>query len=170
MHLAQPPSDAIGVQTIQSRFGGASLVEWRDLDRIAAQSLPGWIISTATTQSLSDAAGWKVQEAIKAKAFVALASAWKRHVLNPSAPVDFGHVAETFDSILALIEHSGPRSLDMTGLDPASVNGELLVSALRASFRWRDQVIGWSDAVTIARMALEITKEANVELCLAGLE
>jgi hypothetical protein len=56
----------------------------------------------------------------------------------------------------------------MTGFEPAKTNGEQLVAALRASYRWRNEVPGWEDALATARLALTMAR-IDVESCLEGL-
>lgn len=170
MLLAQQQSDTVGIPVFHGGSNGFGLVEWCDLDRFAAVVPVGWFVSPPTTPSFSSGAAWAVQEALKTKTVFALTASWKRLVLDRKAPVDFPHVSTIFDSVLRLIQTSGPGQMNMANLDAAEVNGELLVSALRASFRWRAEVIGWGDAVSVARKALEMANHKDIDLCLAGLE
>lgn len=170
MLLAQRRSDTVGIPVLKGRANQAALIAWCDLDRFAAASPSGWFASPATAQSSSSGAAWAVQEALKTKAAFTLTAGWKRLVLDRSAPVDFTHVSAIFDSVICLIQVSGPRHVNMAGLNAAEVNGELLVSALRASFRWRHEVTGWSEAVAVAREALAAAKHGEIDLCLSGLE
>jgi hypothetical protein len=170
MLLAQKQSDTVGIPVLKGSANHAALIEWCDLDRFAAAGPSGWFASPATTQSSSSGDAWSVQEALKTKAAFTLTTGWKRLVLDRSAPVDFPRVSAIFDSVICLIQVSGPSHVNMDGLNAAEVNGELLVSALRASFRWRHEVVGWSEAVAVARDALALAKHGEIDLCMSGLE
>lgn len=167
---AQIQSDVINVQTLRSNFGDGLFEERRDVDRMVGYQLHGWVVSNTPTQSLSDANGWTLQVVSRVKNILPLIGAWRRHVLNIAAPVDFEHISETFDGVFQLIEMGGPEYLNMGGLDAAIVNAEHLVTALRASFRWKSQVSGWNEAVVVARRALTLANAEDIDRCLAGLE
>lgn len=170
MLLARQQSDTVGIAVIRGKASNAELVEWCDLDRFAMGGPSGWFASSSTIQSFSSGSAWTVQEVLKTKTAVVLTTGWKRYVFDPRAPVDFPRISAIFDSVLRLIQTSGPSNLNMENMHPGEVNGELLVSALRASFRWREEIPGWKAAVQVAREALKIANHENIDLCLAGLE
>lgn len=166
----QIQSDVINVQTLRSNFGDGLFEERRDVDRMVGYQLQGWFVSNTPTQSLSDANGWGLQVALRAKNVLPLIGAWRRHVLNVKAPVDFERISETFDGVFQLIEIGGSEYLNMNGLDAEIVNAAHLVTALRASFRWRSQIAGWGEAVVVARHALMLANAEDIDRCLSGLE
>lgn len=170
MLSTQARSDVVNVQTLRSNYGGASFSEFRDVDRMASSGILKWTIPPAAATSVSDAASVQLQRALRLKYLMPLRDAWRKHVVAVEAPVDFEHIGETFDGVFNLIEAGGPQELDMSGLDPRSTNGEHLVAALRAAYRWREEVRGWPEARDVARLALRRANHGDVELCLAGLE
>lgn len=166
----QTQSDAINIQTLRSNFGDGLFEERRDVDRMVGYQLQGWILSSTPSQSLSDANGWALQAALRVKNVLPFMESWRRHISNAGAPGDFEHISETFDGVFQLIEMGGPEYLNFGGLDSANINAEHLVTALRASFRWKSQIKGWREAVVVARRALILKNADDIDRCLAGLE
>jgi len=170
MLSAQTRFDVINVQTLQSPFGSETFSDYRDVIRLASSGLCQWINPINSLISVSDAAGWQQQKVIKENSLTPLRNAWRKHVVDVTAPINFEHIGETIDGVYNLIEIGGPGELDMSGLDSQATNGEHLVAALRAAYRWRNEVPSWSEARDVARCALLRERHADVELCLAGLE
>lgn len=141
-----------------------------DLDRIAGAAVGQWRVDQAKAQSFSDGPALVAQAAVREKEISTLLWAWRLQVRARAKPVDFERVSCIFDVVMALLQGFGPARLNMEGLSAAEVSGELLVASLRASYRWREEVVGWQQASVVARHALELDGYPNVDLCMAGLE
>jgi hypothetical protein len=80
--------------------------------------------------------------------------AWQRHVLNPAAPADVDAISETVAAVFDALAAYGPTGVSLLNLAAADVQGEHLAATLRASYRLRDKVPGWKDALIVADEAL----------------
>lgn len=161
-------SNAINAQTIVSQTGAMAYIVAYDADRIADVEVRGWTFVMPKSSSSCDAASKSLQEAQQEKLVTGLKGRWRKNIQTLNLATDFDTVFETFEGVFKLIEAAGPRALDMTGFEPAKTNGEQLVAALRASYRWRNEVPGWEDALATARLALTMAR-IDVESCLEGL-
>jgi hypothetical protein len=79
---------------------------------------------------------------------------WLKAVGNPQEPVDVDSISKTVEATFQALEKSGPTGIDLQGLVPDGVQGEHLVAVLRVTFRWRQQVPGWQQALAVAEAAL----------------
>jgi hypothetical protein len=161
-------SSAINAQTIVSHTGAMAYFVAYDADRLADVNVRGWNFVSPKSSSSCDAASKRLQEAQQEKLVTTLKGRWRKNIQALNLATDFDSVFETFESVFRLVEAAGPRALDMTGFEPTNTNGEQLVAALRASYRWRDEVPGWDGALATARQALIMAK-IDVDSCLEGL-
>lgn len=95
-----------------------------------------------------------LQEVMKAHARAAATVRWQRFVLDPSASSDVDALSETVESVFDAMAAYGPSFIVLSGLSPATVQGEHLAAVLRTTFVWRSEVPGWNDALTVAAQAL----------------
>jgi hypothetical protein len=80
--------------------------------------------------------------------------AWRKHVCDAEASPDIDALTETAEAVMTLLAEYGPTRLNLRGLNAAAVQGEHLATLLRATFSWRSQVPGWSEALNVAKVAL----------------
>lgn len=112
------------------------------------------------------ATGVPVKESLITAQLVGMS--WKRYISNLSAPTDVDALSETIDAIYDAIDRHGPGAVNLATLQPAVVNGEHLAAVLRATYAFKNQIIGWERAREMAILALQ---KANIEIddALAGL-
>jgi hypothetical protein len=79
---------------------------------------------------------------------------WLQSVLNPQAPVDVDSISRTVEATFDALSNSGPSAIDVQGFDPNFVQGEHLAAVLRVTYRWRQHVLGWEQALAVAEAAL----------------
>jgi hypothetical protein len=79
--------------------------------------------------------------------------AWSETLLNPQAETDVDSLTATAESVLDVLSTAGARALDLRGLRPEHVQPEHLAMALRVTSRWKDEVPGWHDALSVAEVA-----------------
>lgn len=78
---------------------------------------------------------------------------WNKHVLNSNASSDVDNISETIDAVFEALSNHGAEHFDFTGMVPANVNPEHLAAALRVTSRYRNDVRGWDDGLSVARMS-----------------
>lgn len=170
MPFAPSRFDTVQFSALSSVPGSTGWMTCLDLDRIAGAAVGQWRVDQPKAHSISDGSALVAQAAVREKEIATLLCAWRLQVRTHSKPVDFERVSCVFDVVMALLQSFGPARLNMEGLSAAEVSGELLVASLRASYRWREEVIGWHQASVVARRALELDGYPDIELCMAGLE
>jgi hypothetical protein len=79
---------------------------------------------------------------------------WQRHLTNPAASGDVDALSETAQSVFETLAKYGPTGIALVNLDPTAIHGEHLATILRATFKWRGQVPGWSESLAVAEQAL----------------
>lgn len=83
---------------------------------------------------------------------------WKRHVFNSNAAADVDALTETVEAGLDYIAEFGSKSLALTGLRAHDVQCEHLAALLRATSTWRNEIPGWYQALTTAKLAVELAR------------
>ena len=79
---------------------------------------------------------------------------WQQYIANPSASGDVDALSETAQSVFETLAKYGPTGIALVNLDPTTIHGEHLATVLRATFKWRGQVPGWNESLTVAAKAL----------------
>jgi hypothetical protein len=80
---------------------------------------------------------------------------WQRYLSNPAASGDVDALSETARSVFETLAKYGPTGVGLVNLDPTRTHGEHLATVLRATFKWRSQVPGWNEALSVAAEALK---------------
>lgn len=80
---------------------------------------------------------------------------WQRHLFDLNASTDVDALSETVESVLEMLSEHGPAAIDLTNLSDTSVQGEHLAAILRTTVTWDSQTPGWSQALQVAKLALQ---------------
>ena len=127
-------------------------------------------LSLPSDQSNPDSTLWALEghRARNMAVIGALATVWKKHLMNVQAATDVDAISETIDAAYEAIDQFGVGALDFSGFDPDEVNGEHLAALLRATYSVRAWTLGWNDALQVAEQALKAA-HVDVDDALAGL-
>lgn len=78
---------------------------------------------------------------------------WQELMLNPSASTTVDTMTKLIESVFDTLSSDGTKKIDLRNLDSKNVNAELLACVLRATFRCKNEIKGWDEAIWVAKAA-----------------
>jgi hypothetical protein len=99
----------------------------------------------------------------------AMARAWRRGLYDRELASGPAELDQTVSALFGALLRFGPQRVDLRDLPAARVNAMHLTAVLGATFYCRRDVIGWNEAVAVAREAL-IRDGIDPDDALAGLD
>lgn len=79
---------------------------------------------------------------------------WMAIVTDKTAACDVDTMSETVERVFDTLSKGGTQSIDLRGLNEDGVNAEHLCAVLRCTYMWRDEILGWREALGVAERAL----------------
>lgn len=110
---------------------------------------------TEMADSLLDSVGFKTARTAHQRAIAELAADWKQQLLDRHAELSANALTKTVKPVFKALTLYGAGAVDLRGLSAETVNGVHLAVVLRATLTRRFMTPGWSDALVVARAALQ---------------
>ncbi|MGY4726867.1 hypothetical protein [Burkholderia pyrrocinia] len=112
-----------------------------------------WMVTfpQGTSDSLEESL---LAEVVEVPARLSVTQKWQRLVFDSSASADVDDLSETVSAVYEAIDTFGPSVITFEFVEANTVQGEHLAAALRATSPWRDEIVGWHEALETARVAL----------------
>lgn len=152
-----PSSDMYGIAEMPSPSGlGAYRQEMAigHLEDIAARGSKGVYVTRFIHGSLGGVSDLQLMASMRATRLANAYEHWRRQVMDPGAPTDVDALTATVAAGLDLVAEFGPDSLSLAGLRPDDVQCEHLAALLRATSTWRDSIVGWHEALDVAKASV----------------
>lgn len=78
---------------------------------------------------------------------------WQQLMLDITASTDVETMAKLVNSVFETLCSEGINGVDLRNLDSKNVRAEHLACVLRATFRYKNEIPGWSEAIWVAKAA-----------------
>lgn len=159
MLLYAQGNDLVGTSEITSRNQGSTYFGKVDFTHLLRASVPRirtykTKVSRFSTGSYNSGFEGTVESFMTFQQRQATRSLLKSLILKENNETDVDALTITSETVLDAIGEFGPFVIKLDNLQAHSVQGEHLATVLRTSYYWRTQILGWEDALEVAKIAL----------------
>jgi len=148
-YYSEPPAAPREVLAGVSSFNSSTSISNAQFASMVGQP------TTEMADSLLDSVGFKTARTAHQKEIAELAAGWKRQLLDRHAELSANALTKTVKPVFKALTLFGAGAVDLRGLSVETVNGVHLAVVLRATLTRKAQTLGWSEALSVARAALQ---------------